>query len=298
MTAIETDGLGKRYGDNDCLADVTLAVEEGRILGLLGPNGAGKTTLIRLLLGLATPTSGTGQLLGSPIPPNQHALAQTGAMVEEPSFYPWMTADEHLRIHALTAGGRCPRTEIASLLDRVGLADAGKKKVKRFSQGMRQRLGLARALLRAPRLLVLDEPANGLDPSGIVWLRALIRDVAAQGTTVLVSSHQLGEIERVSDDVIILDRGRVVEAFSMSALADEPRGVTITVDLGDHEAAAAALAATDVVAARRGVFRAVGYESADLVKLLADNAVYPMAVEAEQRSLERRFLETIGSASS
>jgi ABC-2 type transport system ATP-binding protein len=296
MAAIEIDGLGKRYGDKDALIDVTLAVEEGHILGLLGPNGAGKTTLIRVLLGLAFATEGSGHLLGSSLPPDQKALAQTGAMVEEPAFYPWMTAREHLRVHALTAGSHARRPEIVALLERVGLADAATQKVGRFSQGMRQRLGLARALLREPRLLVLDEPANGLDPPGIIWLRGLLRDLAGRGVTILVSSHQLGEIERVCDDVVILNAGRVAETFRMSDVDDENRVVKITVDPKLHETAAVVLAASGAVAVQPGVFHVTDHDSAGLVRLLGEHAIYPSSVEREQPSLERRFLETIGIA--
>lgn len=297
MAVVEVESLGKRYGDSAALVAVSLAVEEGRVLGLLGPNGAGKTTLIRVLLGLAAATSGCGHIFGSPIPPNQRALARTGAMVEEPSFYPWMTASRHLKVHALTAGKRRSAAEIAALLESVELSAVGAKKVKAFSQGMRQRLGLARALVTDPRLLVLDEPANGLDPSGIIWLRGFLRELADRGTTILVSTHQLGEIERVCDEVVILSAGRVADAFHMSDMNAESGAVIISVKPEDREAAAAALQACATEEIRPGVFRVTGKGSADLVRLLSEHAIYPTAVDAERPSLERRFLETIGRAS-
>lgn len=297
MAVVEVEGLGKRYGDTDALVAVSLAVNEGSVLGLLGPNGAGKTTLIRVLLGLAAPTSGCGRILGSPIPPNRKALAVTGAMVEEPSFYPWMTARQHLKVHALTAGTRRSAAQIGALLASVDLADAATRKVKTFSQGMRQRLGLARALVTNPQLLVLDEPANGLDPSGIIWLRRLLRQLADDGKTVLVSSHQLGEIERVCDDVVILSAGRVADAFRMSEVNAEEEAVLVTVRPEDSEAAGAVLEACSALEMKPGVFVVKGRESADLVRLLAERSIYPTAVKAEQRSLEQRFLETIGRIS-
>lgn len=297
MAVIEVEGLGKRHGDTDALVAVSLAVEEGRVLGLLGPNGAGKTTLIRVLLGLADATSGSGRICGSPIPPDQRTLACIGAVVEEPTFYPWMTASQHLKVHALTAGRRRGAAEIVALLESVELSDVAAKKVKTFSQGMRQRLGLARALVTDPQLLVLDEPANGLDPSGIIWLRGFLRELADRGATVLVSSHQLGEIERVCDEVVILSHGRVADAFCMSDVDTDSNAVVISVKPEDREAVGAALQAYDAVEAEPGVFRVRGQESADLVRLLSENAVYPTAVSGERPSLERRFLEAIGRAS-
>lgn len=296
MAVVEVEGLGKRYGDRDALVSVSLTVEEGRVLGLLGPNGAGKTTLIRVVLGLATATTGGGRLFESPLPPNQKALARTGAMVEEPTFYPWMTAYQHLKVHALTAGRRRERSVIAALLERVGLGDVGSMKVKGFSQGMRQRLGLARALVSDPRLLVLDEPANGLDPSGVIWLRGFLRELADLGTTVLVSSHQLGEIERVCDDVVILNAGRVADAFRVSDVSAEPRTVTITVRPEDRDAAAAALAACGAVETEPSVFRVTAKDGAALGRLLSEHGIYPTALDPERPSLERRFLETIANA--
>lgn len=297
MAVVEVEGLGKRYGDTDALVAVSLSVNEGSVLGLLGPNGAGKTTLIRVLLGLAAPSSGSGRIFGSPIPPDHKALSVTGAVVEEPSFYPWMTARQHLKVHALTAGTRRSAAEITSLLESVELAGVATRKVKTFSQGMRQRLGLARALVTNPRLLVLDEPANGLDPSGIIWLRGFLRELADDGTTVLVSSHQLGEIERVCDEVVILSAGRVADAFRMSEVNAEEEAVLVTVQPQDRDAAAAALRPCSALETRPGVFRVKGRESADLIRLLAGSAIYPTAVNAEQPSLEQRFLETIGRTS-
>lgn len=297
MLTVEVEGLCKRYGDTDALAAVSLALEEGHILGLLGPNGAGKTTLIRVMLGLAAATSGGGRILGSPIPPDQRALAHTGAMVEEPSFYPWMSARQCLKIHAATAGKKRSSAEIDALLESVELSHVATRRVKTFSQGMRQRLGLARALVTNPRLLVLDEPANGLDPSGIIWLRGFLRELADEGVTILVSSHQLDEIERICDEVTILNDGRVVDAFHMNDVGAESRAVVVTVKPQDRKAAAAVLTVCGAVETRPGVFRVVGNDSADLVRLLSEHAVYATTVNVEQSTLERRFLETIGRAS-
>jgi len=294
MSAIETEALSKRYADKDVLIDVSLGVEEGSIFGLLGPNGAANTTLSRNLLGLAAPSSGGGRLLSSPLPPTHATLCQIGAMVEEPAFYPWMSARRHLQVHARLANCRCSREDISQLLDRVGLADSANKAVKRFSQGMRQRLGLARALLRKPHLLVLDEPANGLDPPGIVWLRECLRELRKEGVTVLVSTHQLGEIELVCDSVAILNQGRLVETFRMSDIDTEQPAVRIVVAPSDHDAAAAVLAVHNAAPRGRGEF-VVAADGPTLARLLAESGVYPISIEPERRLLERRFFESIGS---
>lgn len=187
-----TRGLTKRYGDHDAVASVDLRLEKGRVYGLIGRNGAGKTTLMRLVTGLSIPSAGSIELFGSGADaPRQQDLARIGSLIESPALHSGMTAQQNLRLHRILRGVPDAAVE-ERLLAEVGLADTGTKKVKNFSLGMRQRLGIALALVADPELLVLDEPVNGLDPQGVVEVRRLIRDLAAErGITVLISSHNL-----------------------------------------------------------------------------------------------------------
>src|SRR5438105_13789815 len=206
---VETEGLTKRFGDRVAVDHVDRRIPSGSAFGYLGPNGAGKTTLIRMLLGLTKPSGGTISLLGRPIPAQREdALARIGAIVEEPKFHPFLTGRENLRIVA-AARDREAHARIPAALDRVGLAHRADDKVKTYSQGMRQRLGVARCLLADPELLILDEPTNGLDPAGIEEFRGFVRSLVDEGRTVVLSSQLLDEVEKISDAVAIVDRGRV-----------------------------------------------------------------------------------------
>jgi ABC-type multidrug transport system ATPase subunit len=207
---VETSGLTKRFGERVAVADVDLHVPRGAAFGYLGPNGAGKTTLIRMLLGLTQATAGTMRLLGRPVPEERAAaLARVGAIVEEPRFHAHLTGRENLTV---IAAAREPEAHarIDGALARVGLTNRADERVKRYSLGMRQRLGVARSLLADPELLILDEPTNGLDPAGIHEFRDMIRGFVAEGRTVLLSSHLLDEVEKICDEVAIVDRGQVV----------------------------------------------------------------------------------------
>jgi ABC-2 type transport system ATP-binding protein len=204
---VETSGLTKRFGDRIAVDDVDLRVPHGSAFGYLGPNGAGKTTLIRMLLGLTSVTSGTMHLLGRPVPAERAtALARVGAIVEEPRFHGHLTGRENLTV---IAAAREPEAHarIDGALARTGLSQRADERVKRYSLGMRQRLGVARSLLADPDLLILDEPTNGLDPAGIREFRDMIRGFVAEGRTVLLSSHLLDEVEKICDAVAIVDRG-------------------------------------------------------------------------------------------
>jgi ABC-2 type transport system ATP-binding protein len=206
--AIELVGLTKRFGDVVAVDDLSLTVPRGSVTGFLGANGAGKTTTLRMLLALVTPTTGTAKILGQPYPELSDPLRRVGAVLEASSFYPGRTARNHLRVCAV-AGGIDPQ-RIATVLEIVGLTRAADRRVGGFSLGMRQRLGLASALLGDPEVLILDEPANGLDPEGVRWLRELLRGFADGGGSVLVSSHILAEVAQTVDRVVIIDRGRLV----------------------------------------------------------------------------------------
>jgi ABC-2 type transport system ATP-binding protein len=215
---VETVGLTKRYSSELVAVDsLDLTVLRGEVYGFLGPNGAGKTTTLRMLLGLVRPTSGTATLLGR-APGDPEALARVGAMVEEPAFYPYLSGRDNLRVVARLAG--LPDHGIDAALDTVDLVDRGGDRVKTYSQGMRQRLGLAAALLKDPDLLILDEPTNGLDPAGMADMRSLIRRLGAGERTVLLSSHLLGEVQQVSDRVGVISHGVLIAEGSV----DELRG--------------------------------------------------------------------------
>ena len=204
MNAISANGLTKRYGSTAAVDAVTFSVEQGEIVGFLGPNGAGKTTTLRMLAGLVKPSAGSGTILGESVP--GPTLSNVGTMIEEPSFYPYLTGRSNLK-HAAILHGNVPASRVDETLAFVHMQDAADKKVKAYSQGMRQRLALARALLWKPRVLLLDEPTNGLDPAGIAEVREALRAVAATGTTVLISSHILAEIEKLVDRILAIDKG-------------------------------------------------------------------------------------------
>ncbi len=220
--AIEVRSLTKRFGDVLAVDDLTFDVSEGRVTGFLGPNGSGKTTTLRMLLGLVAPTSGAATFGGVPYRDLDRPLSQVGAVLEATSFHPTRRAADHLRTVAVAAG--LPANRVAAALELVGLSDVARRRVGTFSMGMRQRLELATAVLGDPRVLILDEPANGLDPQGIQWLRTFMRYQASLGRAVLVSSHLLSEMEETVDDVVILSRGRLVLQTTLDELATSAGG--------------------------------------------------------------------------
>ena len=204
---VRLDHVTKRYGPTVAVDDLSFEIHPGAVTGFLGPNGAGKTTTLRMLLGLATPSAGTATIFGRRYAELDDPLGTVGAVLDTATFHPWRTARQHLRIVAAAAD--IDEARIAEVLRQVDLARAADRRVGGFSLGMRQRLGLAGALLGRPRLLVLDEPANGLDPEGIRWLRTLLRDYVRDGNSVLISSHLLSEVAHTVDDVVIIAAGHV-----------------------------------------------------------------------------------------
>lgn len=219
--AIETHDLTKRYADGTLgVNGLSLSVRQGEIYGFLGPNGSGKTTTLRMLLGLAKPTAGTATVLGA-IPGSSASLARIGAIIETPAFYPYLSGRDNLRVLAGYTGSDERRIE--DVLTTVDLASRGKDKFQSYSLGMKQRLGVAAALLKDPALLILDEPTNGLDPAGMADMRDLIRALCREGRTVLISSHLMGEIEQVCDRVGVILRGRLVAEGSVNELRDRDR---------------------------------------------------------------------------
>jgi ABC-2 type transport system ATP-binding protein len=292
---VETSGLTKHFGERVAVSNVDLRVPRGAAFGYLGPNGAGKTTLIRMLLGLTTATSGSMQLLGRPVPAERKAaLARVGAIVEEPRFHPHLTGRENLTVIA-AARERAAHDRIDGALARVGLTQRADERVKRYSLGMRQRLGVARSLLADPELLILDEPTNGLDPAGIHEFRDMIRGFVAEGRTVLLSSHLLDEVEKICDEVAIVDRGEVVAQGPIDALAAGAKQ-TILIATSDDEHA------LGILSAHRGVELAAR-ESLGIRVTLRDDAGDELSrrlvtaglairrFEPARASLEQRFLE-------
>ena len=227
MAAISVQHLTKRFADVTAVQDLGFEVEAGTITGFLGPNGAGKTTTLRMLLGLVHPTSGTALVDGVPYHRLTHPALTVGAALEATGFHPGRTARDHLRVLARPYG--IPSSRVDAVLDEVDLTAAARRRVGGYSLGMRQRLGLAGALLGDPSVLVLDEPANGLDPAGVHWLRTLLRARADAGVAVLVSSHQLAELALSADQVVIIKDGRLVAQGSVAELTRGQRaGVRVT----------------------------------------------------------------------
>ena len=217
-TPISVHGLTKLFGRIRAVEELTFDIRPGQITGFLGPNGAGKTTTLRMLLGLVRPTSGAALIGGQPYSSLPHPRRTVGAVLETTGAHPGRRARDHLRILAQVTG--VPDGRVADVLDHVGLAEAADRRVGGYSLGMRQRLGLAGALLGDPPVLLLDEPANGLDPAGMVWLRGLLRDLANEGRTILVSSHVLSEIAQTVDKVVIINEGRLRFAGPLEDLGD------------------------------------------------------------------------------
>ena len=276
--AVQTIGLGKRFGARAALDGVDLAVPRGVAFGFLGANGAGKTTLIRLLLGLAEPTAGSMHVLGREVPRDRTAaLARVGAIIEEPRFHLHLTGRENLHIHA-AARERESHERVDGALARVGLTARADERVRTYSLGMRQRLGVARCLLADPELLILDEPMNGLDPAGIQEFRRLIRELVAKGRTVLLSSHLLDEVERTCDVAAIVDQGKVV---AQGAIHELVRGGPRAIDIVCHSPVQTAA----LLAAMPGVTRASDHEGSLRVTLGPDAPVDREVVTALLRRL-------------
>ena len=291
MDVISCEGLTKRFGPAIAVNELDLAVSSGQVYGFLGPNGAGKTTTIRMLLGLIAPSAGQIHLLGRRLP-DPRVVAQIGSMIEEPAFYPWMTGRVNLEVLGATGGG-CVPGEVARVLSLVGLGDVAARKVKTYSQGMRQRLGIAAAMLGRPSLLIIDEPTNGLDPAGIREIRGLLRGLAAEGTTVFLSSHLLAEVEQVCDRVAVIVRGRLVEEGVPATLGAIRRRVRVEVAAADTEAAARLLARWPARHAN-GQFLVEHDSGRDVNGVLVAGGVVAESVTVERPGLEDRFLEITG----
>ena len=289
MSVIALEGLTKRFGDIVAVDDLTFELAPGRVIGLLGPNGAGKTTTLRLLLGLVAPTSGSATIEGRPYRALAEPIRHIGAVLEATSFHPGRRGRDHLRVLAATAG--LPDRRVDLVLDEVGLTAAARRRVGGYSLGMRQRLGLAAALLGDPDVLVLDEPTNGLDPEGIHWLRDFLRCYAARGRTVLVSSHLLAEVAQTVDEVVVLASGRLVAHAPLSDLL----GLHTVVRVRTPEAAAmraaldergiqATLATSELLLAHGATSEAVG-------RAIAGTGLVAYEISEDHTDLEQAFLQ-------
>jgi ABC-2 type transport system ATP-binding protein len=300
---VSTSGLTKRYPGGLVAVDgVDLEVHDGDLFGFLGPNGAGKSTTIRMLLGLVFPTSGSVEIFGQPVPRHaEHALLDVGSLVEGPGFYPHLSGRRNLMLFDAAGKGGSSETRrrrINDVLERVGLADTGRKPVRAYSMGMRQRLGLAAALVRAPRLLILDEPTNGLDPQGIHELRTLFVDLVHEGTTVFLSSHLLSEVELICTRAAMMANGRLVAQDRVDTLL-APTG-RLRIESPDAADAAACLRevriAVDLLDPTHLRAYLNGYPAEDVNRLLVRRGVRVRELALERHSLEDIFLGLTGTA--
>jgi ABC-2 type transport system ATP-binding protein len=294
------DGVSKAFGKNVALRDLSFGVSEGSVCGLLGPNGSGKTTAIRILLGLGRADAGSASLLGSRVGARGFAAAvrQTGALIEGPALYDRASARQNMRIQAAARGLRRPQGEVNALLELVGLRDRADSKVRGFSLGMKQRLGLAVALLGRPRLVILDEPTNGLDPSGIVEIRKLIARLPESGVTVLVSSHLLSEVQLMCDRVTIINRGELVgdgtidEVLRGASVGDS---YIVGVQAEEKQQATGIFSALGLAVQTRedGALTVSGpiADGSQLSCVLAAEGVYVSRLETDSPDLEQVFLE-------
>ncbi len=299
---IRCEGVTRQFGKRVALDDITLDVQPGRCFGFLGPNGAGKTTLIRCMLGLARPTSGQITVRGFDIAHEPAAaLARVGAIVEEPRFYGYLSGRQNLDVWAAYVGAGAD-LRVTNLLERVGLTARASDKVSTYSLGMRQRLGVARALLSDPELLVLDEPTNGLDPDGVAEFRALLRDLVEQdGRAVFISSHLLDEIEKICDDLAIVNQGRVITTGTLDDLL-AAGGRALKVECDDAQRAKSVLAGVPTITsieldAHGALSIALAPDSpetrAGINRLLVEAGLAVSRLEPREESLEERYLSLV-----
>jgi len=294
MAAITIDGLTKRFGRVVAVDDLSFEVDQGTVVGFLGPNGAGKTTTLRTLLGLVTPTAGSARIDGTPYRELADPIRHVGAVLEAAGFHPGRSARNHLRVVATAAG--LPLARVDAVLDQVGLTQTAHRRVGGFSLGMRQRLGLATALLGDPRILILDEPANGLDPEGVHWLRGFLRQLADQGRTVLVSSHVLAEVAQTVDQVVIIAAGRLVTQSTLADLTARTDQL-VRVRTPQAETLKALLAAQGVQASPDGADQLVATAATTEVvgKAAAAAGIVIYEMRAERSNLEDVFLQLTSS---
>ncbi|MFR0357540.1 ABC transporter ATP-binding protein [Streptomyces sediminimaris] len=290
---IRADELSKRYGRRQAVSGLGFTVGAGQICALLGPNGAGKTSTMRMLVGLSSPDTGSASILGRPVRLGADVLRGVGVLIDGPAFVPHLTGRANLRLLWSATGRAWPPPALADALDLAGLGEALDRRVKGYSTGMRQRLILAQALMREPDVLILDEPANGLDPGEVRALREHLSELAGRGVAVLVSSHQLAEVQQLATHAVVMNRGRLITAGPMDELLGASGTYRLQAD--DTDKAAAVLRALPGVATattQHGelVVDAPGVPSRDLVRALVAEGVGVTAVRRESKSLEEAFL--------
>ncbi len=283
-------GLTKRFGELTAVSDLSFDLVAGSVTGFLGPNGAGKTTTLRMVLGLAAPTSGHALVFGRPFVELQHPSNRVGAVLEATDLHPGRTGRDHLRV--LAAAARVPTSRVDEVLALVDLTGAATRRAGDYSLGMRQRLGLAAAVLGDPELLILDEPANGLDPEGVRWLRDFLRDFASTGRTVFVSSHHLAEVQQTVDQVVIIKDGRLIAEAPLSELTLRLAG-TVRVQAASIDALEHALHDAGVSAIERddGTLRVHGVTADRIGRIASDAQIAIAQLVTESSSLEDAFLE-------
>jgi ABC-2 type transport system ATP-binding protein len=296
---IETTGLRKEYRSRGhsvvAVDDLDLALRRGGVHGFLGPNGSGKTTTIRMLLGLASPSAGRIRVLGEEVPRRlPRVIDRIGAVVEQPKFLPGMTGRRNLELLSRTIGA--PKARVDSALDQVGLGGRDKELYKAYSLGMRQRLAIAATLVKAPELLILDEPTNGLDPAGIRDIRELVRALGSQGVTVLLSSHILAEVQQVCDSVSIIAGGRLLSSGTVADLVGRDESAGVRVGVGDTSTAAQLLTEAGMRVSRDGTHLYVSdvEDPAEITRLLADRGLYVRELVVDRPDLESVFLRLTG----
>ncbi|WP_052849345.1 ATP-binding cassette domain-containing protein [Streptomyces avicenniae] len=297
---ITLEGLTKRYGDSMAVDGLSLAVGEGRVTGFLGPNGAGKSTTMRMILGLDRPTAGRALVGGKPYAELRHPLREVGALLDAKAVHPGRSARAHLRALARTHG--MPGRRVDEVLERVGLTEVGDRRAGTFSLGMSQRLGVAGALLGDPRALLLDEPVNGLDPEGVLWIRRLIRSLANEGRTVFVSSHLMSEMQLMADQLVVIGRGRLIVDAPMAEVIGGSSAVSVVVRaadaeglrvLADHLAAGGARVAAD---GPGGALAVTGVTAEDVGLLAHRLGVALFELTTRRPSLEDAYMELTADA--
>jgi ABC-2 type transport system ATP-binding protein len=288
---IEVNGLTKRYGDKVAVDALTFTVKPGIVTGFLGPNGAGKSTTMRMIMGLDRPTAGTAFVNGLPYARLTAPLHEVGALLEARAVHTGRSAYHHLAAMAATTG--VPRSRVDEVIDIVGLHEVARKRAGGFSLGMGQRLGIASALLGDPKTLILDEPVNGLDPEGILWIRNLIHGLAAQGRTVFVSSHLMNEMAVTAEHLIVIGRGRLIADMSVNEFIQQASKNTVLVRTPQAADLHQILAGPEVtiMSLDRGVFEVAGLSAEQIGERAADARITLHELSARQPSLEEAFME-------
>ena len=287
---IEVENLTKRFRKTVAVDDLSFKIREGAITGFLGPNGAGKTTTLRVILGLVHPTAGRATVMGRLYRQLESPTQQVGAVLEASDFHPGRSGRNHLRVLAAATG--IPRSRVEEILEVVDLQGAAGRRAGGYSLGMRQRLSLAGALLGDPRILVLDEPANGLDPQGIRWLREFLRSLAAEGRTIFISSHVLAELEQIVDEVVIIHRGKfVVQASTAELVARAAGGIRARSPQADQLRAALEQAGVKVASSEGDLLTIADATTAQVGEIAAAKGIVLHELVAESSSLEEAFLD-------